>query len=148
MDPQASMHTCEEATQGWIVKYLSRFIHSLLKLAVEPSPPSAVTECAGVLEMGSRSSDGGRQGAASQNGGSEAEFLLPHPGHLPPEMGEKVEELKLQTYWRFSSAMGLCDILIDVDRYFSYLYLIHVLGCDFAAEYGVRGCYHGTIMKR
>lgn len=137
MDSMANMQTGEGEekgdVQGSSLRCISRLVPELPAIGVEASQ-SAGTAYTGVVEMGPRASEG----AASQNGGGiEAEFLLPHPGNLPPEVGERVEELKIHTYWRFSSAMGLCDILIDLDRYFSYLYLIQMMGCEFAAEYGV-----------
>jgi hypothetical protein len=36
-----------------------------------------------------------------------------------------VEDLSMRHYWRLSTIMGMADILLDVDKYFTYMLLIN-----------------------
>jgi hypothetical protein len=37
----------------------------------------------------------------------------------------RLEDLSMRHYWRLSTIMGMADILLDVDKYFTYMLLIN-----------------------
>ncbi|GBG60594.1 hypothetical protein CBR_g8615 [Chara braunii] len=110
-----------------------------------PLPPQC-ERCSPVTAAASTYSDPVNRGGCKTCGRLRA------PGDLmancqTPSLESSNDEISLSECWQLAALAGLSDTLVDVDRYFCYLVLIRLFGCDFHSDYGLLFiCYTVTYV--
>lgn len=77
-------------------------------------------------EADAESGGDAQMGGKAQKEGESAQDPLLGKRECPEFL--KVEDLSMRHYWRLSTIMGMADILLDVDKYFTYMLLINRCG--------------------